>query len=61
MIRAPYAHLGDDIMKSFAATAPADANVADVDKATTSTDRTSRLNLNSLTSAQADTPHPDME
>ena len=26
----PYAHLGDDIMKGFAATAPADADVADV-------------------------------
>jgi NAD(P)-dependent dehydrogenase (short-subunit alcohol dehydrogenase family) len=29
----PYAHLGDDIMKGFAATAPADADVADVVKA----------------------------
>ena len=29
----PYAHLGDDIMKGFAATAPADADVADVAKA----------------------------
>jgi hypothetical protein len=26
----PYAHLGEDIMKGFAAAAPADANVADV-------------------------------
>jgi len=29
----PYAHLGDDIMKGFAATAPPDADVADVAKA----------------------------
>lgn len=29
----PYAHLGDDIMKGFAATAPADADVADVARA----------------------------
>jgi NAD(P)-dependent dehydrogenase (short-subunit alcohol dehydrogenase family) len=29
----PYAHLGDDIMKGLAATAPADADVADVAKA----------------------------
>ena len=29
----PYARLGDDIMKGFAATAPADADVADVAKA----------------------------
>jgi NAD(P)-dependent dehydrogenase (short-subunit alcohol dehydrogenase family) len=29
----PYAHLADDIMKGFAATAPADADVADVAKA----------------------------
>jgi NAD(P)-dependent dehydrogenase (short-subunit alcohol dehydrogenase family) len=29
----PYAHLGDDIMKGFAATTPADADVADVAKA----------------------------
>jgi NAD(P)-dependent dehydrogenase (short-subunit alcohol dehydrogenase family) len=29
----PYAQLGDDIMKGFAATAPADADVADVAKA----------------------------
>src|SRR6202453_1399503 len=29
----PYAHLGDDLMKGFAATAPADADVADVAKA----------------------------
>jgi hypothetical protein len=29
----PYAHLGDDIMKGFAATAPAAADVADVAKA----------------------------
>ena len=29
----PYAHLDDDIMKGFAATAPADADVADVAKA----------------------------
>jgi NAD(P)-dependent dehydrogenase (short-subunit alcohol dehydrogenase family) len=29
----PYAHLGDDIMSGFAATAPADADVADVAKA----------------------------
>ncbi len=29
----PYAHLGDDIMRGFAATAPADADVADVAKA----------------------------
>jgi hypothetical protein len=29
----PYAHLGDDIMKGFAATAPADADVSDVARA----------------------------
>jgi hypothetical protein len=29
----PYAHLGDNIMKGLAATAPADADVADVAKA----------------------------
>jgi hypothetical protein len=29
----PYAHLGDDIMKGFAATAPADADVNEVAKA----------------------------
>jgi NAD(P)-dependent dehydrogenase (short-subunit alcohol dehydrogenase family) len=29
----PYAHLGEDIMKGFAATAPADADVADVARA----------------------------
>ena len=29
----PYAHLGDDIMRGFAATAPADADVADVARA----------------------------
>ena len=29
----PYAHLGDDIMKGFAATAPTDADVADVARA----------------------------
>jgi NAD(P)-dependent dehydrogenase (short-subunit alcohol dehydrogenase family) len=29
----PYAHLGDDIMKGFAATTPADADVADVARA----------------------------
>jgi NAD(P)-dependent dehydrogenase (short-subunit alcohol dehydrogenase family) len=29
----PYAHLGEDIMKGFAATAPADADVNDVAKA----------------------------
>jgi hypothetical protein len=29
----PYAHLGDDIMKGFAAIAPADADVNDVAKA----------------------------
>jgi hypothetical protein len=29
----PYAHLGDDIMKGFAATAPANADVNDVAKA----------------------------
>jgi hypothetical protein len=29
----PYAHLGEDIMKGFAATAPADADVSDVAKA----------------------------
>jgi NAD(P)-dependent dehydrogenase (short-subunit alcohol dehydrogenase family) len=31
--KGPYAHLGDDIMMGFAATAPADADVADVAKA----------------------------
>jgi hypothetical protein len=31
--KGPYAHLGNDIMKGFAAAAPADADVADVAKA----------------------------